>query len=213
MRFAFVNALTGLSACFGLLLILQADHLTLGQIHVIFAACVLLDGMDGYFARRWQVETTFGKLADCVADFLVFGVALAFVLGRFDVPQQFQVLWILAAALRLYYFQTVPPSPHVFAGLPLPAAALSVLGVLVLRDSGTWLSVPMAHVSIIAIAAVMFSTIAYPKQIAPFAIAAALALPLAILTNPAMTAFVTYVGLCYLLLGLGSEIRRVWQTV
>jgi CDP-diacylglycerol--glycerol-3-phosphate 3-phosphatidyltransferase len=62
----------------------------------LFAAAALTDQVDGYLARRWHVESEFGKLADPLADRLMIDaavlllcvdgrlpwVALAIVLGR-----------------------------------------------------------------------------------------------------------------------------------
>jgi CDP-diacylglycerol--glycerol-3-phosphate 3-phosphatidyltransferase len=62
----------------------------------LFAAAALTDQVDGYLARRWRVESEFGKLADPLADRLMIDaavlllcldgrlpwLALAIVLGR-----------------------------------------------------------------------------------------------------------------------------------
>jgi CDP-diacylglycerol--glycerol-3-phosphate 3-phosphatidyltransferase len=62
----------------------------------LFAAAALTDQIDGYLARRWQVESEFGKFADPLADRLMIDaavlllcvdgrlpwLALAIVLGR-----------------------------------------------------------------------------------------------------------------------------------
>jgi len=212
-RYVFVNALTLLSASIGVVLITNGQQLSMSAIHLAFAICVVLDGLDGYLARKWQVESTFGKLADCIADFLVFGVALAVVMGQFDVPAQYQVVWVLAAALRLYYFQTVPPRPDLFSGLPLPAAALSVSGVFMISDAVALVSDPVRHVAIIAIASVMFSTITYPKRIGPFAVSAVVAVPLLVMISPPATAFVALVGLSYLVIGMLLAWWSLWNAV
>lgn len=43
---------------------------------IVFAAAAVTDGLDGYFARRRQEETTFGKLMDPLADKLLIVAAL-----------------------------------------------------------------------------------------------------------------------------------------
>ena len=35
---------------------------------VIFIVCCLLDYLDGFLARRWRVESNFGKIWDSLAD-------------------------------------------------------------------------------------------------------------------------------------------------
>jgi CDP-diacylglycerol--glycerol-3-phosphate 3-phosphatidyltransferase len=51
---------------------------------IFFAAAALTDQVDGYLARRWHVESAFGKVADPLADRLMIDVAaiLLFVEGR-----------------------------------------------------------------------------------------------------------------------------------
>jgi CDP-diacylglycerol--glycerol-3-phosphate 3-phosphatidyltransferase len=43
---------------------------------VFFAAAALTDQVDGYLARRWQVQSSFGKVADPLADRLMITVAV-----------------------------------------------------------------------------------------------------------------------------------------
>ncbi len=51
---------------------------------VFFAGAALTDQVDGYLARRWHVESAFGKVADPLADRLMIDVAavLLWVEGR-----------------------------------------------------------------------------------------------------------------------------------
>lgn len=42
---------------------------------IFFAAAALTDQLDGYLARRWHVESAFGKVADPLADRLMIDVA------------------------------------------------------------------------------------------------------------------------------------------
>jgi CDP-diacylglycerol--glycerol-3-phosphate 3-phosphatidyltransferase len=43
---------------------------------LFFAGAALTDQLDGYLARRWHVESAFGKVADPLADRLMIGVAV-----------------------------------------------------------------------------------------------------------------------------------------
>jgi CDP-diacylglycerol--glycerol-3-phosphate 3-phosphatidyltransferase len=43
---------------------------------VLFAAAAITDQIDGFLARRWHVESTFGKIADPLADRLLIDVAV-----------------------------------------------------------------------------------------------------------------------------------------
>ena len=43
---------------------------------IFFAAAALTDQLDGYLARRWHVESSFGKVADPLADRLMIDVCV-----------------------------------------------------------------------------------------------------------------------------------------
>ena len=43
---------------------------------IVFGIAGLTDQIDGYLARRWHVESPFGKIADPLADRLMIGVAV-----------------------------------------------------------------------------------------------------------------------------------------
>ncbi len=53
---------------------------------VFFAAAALTDQLDGYLARRWQVESRFGKVADPLADRLMIGTAAILMLATGRIP-------------------------------------------------------------------------------------------------------------------------------
>jgi CDP-diacylglycerol--glycerol-3-phosphate 3-phosphatidyltransferase len=53
---------------------------------VFFAAAALTDQVDGYLARRWHVESRFGKVADPLADRLMIGTAAILMLATGRIP-------------------------------------------------------------------------------------------------------------------------------
>ena len=53
---------------------------------VFFAGAALTDQVDGYLARRWHVESRFGKVADPLADRLMIGTAAVLMLATGRVP-------------------------------------------------------------------------------------------------------------------------------
>ena len=53
---------------------------------VFFAAAALTDQLDGYLARRWQVESRFGTVADPLADRLMIGTAAILMLATGRIP-------------------------------------------------------------------------------------------------------------------------------
>ena len=77
-------------------LLLRTDGQGSYALAALFAAAALTDQVDGYLARRWHVESEFGKFADPLADRLMIDaavlllcvdgrlpwLALAIVLGR-----------------------------------------------------------------------------------------------------------------------------------
>jgi CDP-diacylglycerol--glycerol-3-phosphate 3-phosphatidyltransferase len=61
---------------------------------VFFAGAAATDQLDGFLARRWHVESEFGKIADPLADRLMIGVAavLMWVEGRLPWPAALVIL-------------------------------------------------------------------------------------------------------------------------
>ena len=118
---------------------------------------VFLDGLDGRIARMTNTVSDFGREMDSLADVITFGIApavLAFAWGiQFIQPPVdwitldqlrsagyfFSFLFLLCGALRLARFNIqknpVPKNPgrpdrKYFVGLPIPAAAATVAGVV-----------------------------------------------------------------------------------
>ena len=57
-------------------LLLRTDGQGSWGLAALFAAAALTDQVDGYLARRWRVESEFGKLADPLADRLMIDAAV-----------------------------------------------------------------------------------------------------------------------------------------
>lgn len=57
-------------------LILASDRGHSVAAAAVFAAAGITDQIDGYLARRWHVESAFGKIADPLADRLLIDVAV-----------------------------------------------------------------------------------------------------------------------------------------
>ena len=49
---------------------------------IVFLIAGVTDQVDGYLARRWHVESPFGKIADPLADRLMIGIAVAARVAR-----------------------------------------------------------------------------------------------------------------------------------
>lgn len=107
----------------------------------IFVAMVL-DGMDGRIARWTRTTSEFGAEYDSLADMVAFGAAPALVMYEWALKDMGKLGWAAAfvycagAALRLARFNTNigVVDKRYFQGLPSPAAAALVAGVVWLID-------------------------------------------------------------------------------
>lgn len=68
------------------LLVLSSDDGQSGTAAVLFAAAGITDQVDGYLARRWHVESAFGKVADPLADRLLIDVTVVLLLHAGRLP-------------------------------------------------------------------------------------------------------------------------------
>lgn len=99
---------------------------------------MVLDGLDGRVARLTRTQSAFGAEYDSLADMVSFGIAPALVAFTWALAPLGKVGWIAAfiyavgAALRLARFNTMHGSEdkRYFTGLPSPAAAAVVAGVI-----------------------------------------------------------------------------------
>jgi CDP-diacylglycerol--glycerol-3-phosphate 3-phosphatidyltransferase len=113
---------------------------------IFFAAAALTDQLDGYLARRWQVESRFGRVADPLADRLMIGTAAVLMLATGRIPL-LAALVILArdVALVLGYRLLAPGGYQLdvtFLGKAATWVLYAALGfVLVTAEGTTWPSV------------------------------------------------------------------------
>lgn len=137
----------------------------------IFIAMVA-DSLDGRVARMTHTQTAFGAQYDSLSDMVAFGLAPGLViyswslvhLGKFGWLVSF--LYTAATALRLARFnvQAHDNDKHYFQGLPCPAAAGVVAGMVWLGSSfeigGYLVAVPVGLITL-AMAILQVSTIRY----------------------------------------------------
>jgi CDP-diacylglycerol--serine O-phosphatidyltransferase len=112
---------------------------------LLLGIAMILDTLDGFFARLTNSTSAFGVQLDSLADVVSFGVApaiLAFLwglwpLGRLGWAVGF--LYVTAAAMRLARFNiqanTVTDKRY-FAGMPSPAAAAVIASTVYLFPEG-----------------------------------------------------------------------------
>ena len=110
---------------------------------VFFAAAALTDQLDGYLARRWQVESRFGTVADPLADRLMIGTAAILMLATGRIPI-LAALVILARDVALVLgYKILSPGGYdlevTFLGKAATWVLYASLGlVLVTAEGTTW---------------------------------------------------------------------------
>lgn len=127
-----------------LLMLFAGDgHETASRItaFVIFTAAVITDHLDGYLARRYDLITEFGKLADPIADKMLIGAALIGLSMLGDLPWWLTVV-ILAreisvTLLRLAVIRhgVIPASR---GGKLKTLVQATAIGLFILPLSGAW---------------------------------------------------------------------------
>jgi CDP-diacylglycerol---serine O-phosphatidyltransferase len=180
----------------------------------IFCAAVL-DSLDGRVARMTKTQSAFGEQMDSLCDMVSFGLAPALIvyvwalqgLGRFGWMAAF--VYCAAAALRLARFNVNigVVDKRFFQGLPSPAAAALVMGLIwVMDDAGfkgvariDWLAwtafaVTMyAGLSMVTNAPFYSFKVVGAKQTVPFAVIVAIALGIGLISqNPPLACFALF---------------------
>ncbi len=180
----------------------------------IFCAAVL-DALDGRVARMTNSQSAFGEQMDSLCDMVGFGAAPALIvyewalqgLGRWGWIPAF--VYIAGAALRLARFNTNIGivDKRFFQGLPSPAAAALVMGLIwVMDDAGfknvskiDWLAWTAFAVTLYAGLTMVTNVPFYSfkvvgaKQTVPFATIMAIALGIALISqNPPLALFVLF---------------------
>lgn len=137
---------------------------------LVFAAGIV-DALDGRLARLTNSESDFGREFDSLADVLTFCMVPALLaylwglraLGRIGwlVP----VFYVICGATRLARFniQTKVVDSRYFAGLPTPAAAGTVVAILLFdpyAEWRAWVDVGLL-VTVFCVGALMISTFRY----------------------------------------------------
>lgn len=159
------NALTSLSLVAGVLALVSVanSHLMKATVLIVFA--VVCDSLDGAVARRRGGDGAFGANLDCLADLLSFGIvpAMALYWGPLSVHPVLGVVvcigFVLTGAWRLARFPLVK-RPDVFVGLPLPAAGVPLMIMLLFSPGLGVTAVVTVTVSILMVSTIPFPTVA-----------------------------------------------------
>lgn len=137
----------------------------------IFVA-MILDGLDGRVARLTKTQTAFGAQYDSLSDMVSFGLTPALVTYNWGLSHLGKIGWLATfiyaatGALRLARFniQTNSVDKRYFIGLPIPAAAAVVAGMVWMGTefdiSGRRISIIVAFI-IVILGILMVSRIKY----------------------------------------------------
>jgi CDP-diacylglycerol--serine O-phosphatidyltransferase len=180
----------------------------------IFCAAVL-DSLDGRIARMTGSQSTFGEQMDSLCDMVSFGAAPALIMYEWALKDLGRAGWIPAfayiagAALRLARFNTNVGvvDKRYFQGLPSPAAAALVMGLIWFMDdagfkhAGTipWLAITAFCVTLYAGVSMVtnapfysFKDVSAMKSV-PFVVIGAIALGIVLISqNPPLALFALF---------------------
>jgi CDP-diacylglycerol--glycerol-3-phosphate 3-phosphatidyltransferase len=108
---------------------------------LFFAGAALTDQIDGYLARRWDVHSAFGKVADPLADRLMIGTAIVLMWATGRIPLAAAVI-VLARDLALVLgYKLIAPRGFelevTFLGKLATWILYAALGFVLVTDEGT----------------------------------------------------------------------------
>lgn len=180
----------------------------------IFAAAVL-DSLDGRIARMTHSQSAFGEQMDSLSDMVAFGAAPALIVYIWALKDMGKLGWIPAfvyiagAALRLARFNVNigVVDKRFFQGLPSPAAAALVMGLIwSMDDAGyknvgnlpwlTWVAFGVtlyAGLSMVTNAPFYSFKVVGGRRTVPFIVIVAIALGIALIAlDPARVLFAIF---------------------
>lgn len=140
----------------GFYAIVQAMNGNFEYAPIAIFIAMILDALDGRVARLTHTESDFGAQYDSLVDMVSFGLAPALIMYEWALSGMGKLGWLAAfiytagAGLRLARFnaQVVTADKRYFRGLPSPAAAALVIGLIWLLNSN---GVPGKEISITAL--------------------------------------------------------------
>ena len=110
---------------------------------IFFAAAAFTDQLDGYLARRWHVESSFGKVADPLADRLMIGTAAILMLATGRIPIVAALVILARDVILMLGYRLLSPGGYELEVTLLGKVATWVLYaslgfVLVTPEGTTW---------------------------------------------------------------------------
>jgi len=118
---------------------------------VVFGLAAITDQLDGYLARRWHVESQFGKVADPLADRLMIDTAVV-LLVAFDRLPWVALIILLRDLLLIGGYKLVVPRGYDFEVSRLGKIATwglyASIGLVLVTEKGTWWPVACFWISL-----------------------------------------------------------------
>jgi CDP-diacylglycerol--glycerol-3-phosphate 3-phosphatidyltransferase len=122
---------------------------------IVFAGAAITDQLDGWLARRWQVESQFGTVADPLADRLMIAVAVVLLWADGRIPWPAAVIVLARDLVLVLGYKVVVPRGYAFEVSPLGKLATWILyfslGCVIVTEKGTgwplvlfWIGVGLA---------------------------------------------------------------------
>ena len=127
-----------LSGCMGLISLYEGN-IAQGAVFILIGA--VFDFLDGFSARVLNAMSRIGKELDSLADLITFGVLPSFIL-YFMIQEQgipyislLSLLVVIGSAFRLAMFNIDESQKEVFKGMPTPANAFLIAGLVFCWDA------------------------------------------------------------------------------
>ncbi|MDO8954317.1 MAG: CDP-diacylglycerol--serine O-phosphatidyltransferase [Gammaproteobacteria bacterium] len=141
------------------------QHFILGAIAVFI--CLIFDSLDGRVARLINAQSAFGAQYDSLSDLLAFGVSPALLVYNWSLADlvQFGVhkigwltafIFVACVAMRLAKFNTLPEDKRFFFGLPCPAAAAVLAGVVWVGSTYDLSGLPISLITMVIVLTLSF---------------------------------------------------------
>lgn len=132
----------------------------------LFAVALLLDGLDGWCARRLRAVSRFGRWLDALADGFSFGLLPALLLavagGALAVVG---AVYLVAAVIRLVRFAAQRHAGPAFRGLPVPAAAVVIVLLHYVLQGGGQVTGPASDVLMAVVVAALLVLMLSPARV------------------------------------------------
>lgn len=144
-----IGAIFGILACY--LVITQPSWLS-AEILLLWA--LLTDALDGRAARRFG-STHLGPYLDDIADFINFWLHPGLWIWSISGSISLAALYICAIFYRLVRFTVKKQNSETyFSGLPSPAAALGVMGIMIVHPEPLVLTLTLVAITFLTISQV-----------------------------------------------------------